>query len=102
MDDIQITKEKRANRLGDSVEDPIYTEAEQLLCWSKSKNNDFEIILQRFTQRQSDTVPLIAFDKLKLVGAEDSKFRHLATADNISSGVLKSLNVGLPSIDLQK
>jgi len=38
LDDLQLTKEKKANRLGAAVEDPIFTEEQQNLRWHVFKD----------------------------------------------------------------
>jgi len=75
MDDLQILKENKANRLGIPIEDPIYTEAERPLRWSGFKQKAPEDLLDLFRKPLSKEIDLTVFDKMKLMGAEDSPFR---------------------------
>lgn len=75
MDDLQILKENKANRLGIPIEDPIYTAAERPLRWSSFKQKDPEELLDLFRKPLSKEMDYTAFDKMKLMGAEDSPFR---------------------------
>lgn len=76
MDDIQIRKEKKANRLQVPIKNPVYSEAEKPLRWSSFKDLDPEEMLDRFRKPLSKDVDLTVFDKMKLMGAEDSPFRQ--------------------------
>jgi type I restriction enzyme M protein len=76
LDELQTQREQKANLLKKPVEDPIYTEAEQELRWTRFKNMDPEVMHRLFTQQDG------VFDFLRNVGnrsAAFSKFMKGAT-----------------------
>jgi type I restriction enzyme M protein len=76
LDEIQTQKEQKANLLKKKIEEPIYTEDEYELRWSRFKNMDPEVMHRMFTKDQG------VFDFLRNVGnrsAAFSKFMKGAT-----------------------
>lgn len=76
LDELQTQKEQKANLLKRAIEDPIYTEAEYELRWSRFKNMDPEVMYKQFTRQDG------VFDFLRNVGnrsAAFSKFMKGAT-----------------------
>ena len=76
MDDLQIRMEKKANRLGTPIENPIYRPEEKELRWSHFKQLDPEIMLDRFRRPLSAEVDLTVFDKMKNMGAHGTAFQE--------------------------
>lgn len=72
LDEEQSLKERKANRLGQPIENPIYNEAQQEIRWSTFKNFDPEKILEVFTKTTEDR-PITAFDFMKNVGGENTE-----------------------------
>jgi type I restriction enzyme M protein len=68
LEDIQTVKERKANRTGKPVENPIYTENTQVLRWS------------RFTNEAPENMLTIVrdgvFPWLRSLGGEDSTYSH--------------------------
>jgi type I restriction enzyme M protein len=68
LEDIQTAKERRANRTGQPVENPIYTANNQVLRWS------------RFTNEAPENMLTIVrdgvFPWLRTLGGEDSTYSH--------------------------
>ena len=88
MDDMQIAKENKANRLGKEIEDPIYNKNEKDLRWHTFKNYDTERIFELFKTPQKNPaykdekskVPEFldtVFDKMKALGKTGSAFANL-------------------------
>ena len=73
MDDLQLLKENKANRLKQPIESPIFTKEEKPLRWGSFRNLDPEEMLDRF--RKPIVNDMTVFDKMKTMGAEDSAFR---------------------------
>ena len=76
LDEIQTQKEQKANLLKKKIEEPIYSEAEYELRWSRFKNMDPEVMHRMFTKDQG------VFDFLRNIGnrsAAFSKFMKGAT-----------------------
>lgn len=72
LDEEQSLKEKKANRLGQPIENPIYREDQQEIRWSTFKNFDPEKLMEVFTKTNDDR-PVTAFDFIKNVGGENSQ-----------------------------
>jgi len=99
MDDIQTRKEKQANRLKQPIEDPIYSEEEKPLRWGSFKGLDPEIMLDRFRKPLSPKVDLTVFDKMKLMGAEDSPFRQFMKGATLMIDNARLLDKAVQMID---
>lgn len=79
LDENQTLKEKQANKLGGSIKNPIYTPEQNVLRWSSFKNEDPEVMFERFTRPQVDE--LSVFDFMKQIGADGSEFsKHMKGA----------------------
>ncbi|WP_439490545.1 N-6 DNA methylase [Algoriphagus sp.] len=72
LDEEQSLKEKKANRLGQPIENPIYSEAQQEIRWSTFKNFDPEKLIEVFTKTTEER-PITAFDFMKNVGGENTE-----------------------------
>lgn len=72
LDEEQSLKEKKANRLGKPIENPIYKETQQEIRWSTFKNFDPEKIMEVFT-KTTEQRPITAFDFIKNLGGENSQ-----------------------------
>ncbi|MEQ8339131.1 MAG: class I SAM-dependent DNA methyltransferase [Cyclobacteriaceae bacterium] len=72
LDEEQTLKEKKANRLNQPIENPIYTEDQQEIRWSTFKNFDPDKMLEVFTKTTASR-PVTAFDFMKNVGGENSE-----------------------------
>lgn len=68
LDEIQTQKESQANLLKKPIVDPIYTESEYELRWSRFKNMDPEVMHKLFTKDRG------VFDFLKNVGTKSNSF----------------------------
>ncbi|HEX6509603.1 MAG TPA: class I SAM-dependent DNA methyltransferase [Chloroflexota bacterium] len=68
LEDIQTAKERRANRAGKPVENPIYTEDTQVLRWSRFTNEA--------PQNMLTIVRDGVFPWLRTLGGEDSTYSH--------------------------
>ncbi|GLW75920.1 DNA methyltransferase [Actinokineospora globicatena] len=68
LDDIEKLKERRAARTGKPVENPIYTEDNQLLRWSHFVNESPENMLSRVRDG--------VFPWLRRLGGEESTYSH--------------------------
>ncbi len=68
LDEIQTQKEQKANLLKKKIEEPIYTEDEFELRWSRFKNMDPEVMHRMFTKDQG------VFDFLRNVGNRNAAF----------------------------
>ena len=78
MDEEQIKLEKKANRLGRAIDNPVFSEVEFPLRWSRFKNVDAEVMFERFQRgvEIGDKEFKNVFDKMKEMGAEGSPFRE--------------------------
>lgn len=68
LDEIHTAKEQKANLLKKPIQEPIYTEANQELRWSRFKDMDPEIMHKLFTKQGG------VFDFLKEVGSKSASF----------------------------
>lgn len=68
LDDIQTSKERRANRTGKPIEHPIYTVDTQFLRWSRFTNEAPENMFNVFRDG--------VFPWLRNLGGEDSTYSH--------------------------
>jgi type I restriction enzyme M protein len=68
LDEIQTAKEQKANLLKKAIEEPIYSDANQELRWSRFKNMDPEVMHKLFTKQDG------VFDFLKHVGSKSAAF----------------------------
>lgn len=68
LDELQTQKESQANLLKKPIVDPIYTESEYELRWSRFKNMDPEVMHKLFTKDKG------VFDFLKNVGSKSNSF----------------------------
>jgi type I restriction enzyme M protein len=68
LDELQTQKESQANLLKKPILDPIYTESEFELRWSRFKNMDPEVMHRLFTKDKG------VFDFLKNVGSKSNSF----------------------------
>lgn len=68
LDELHTTKEQKASLLKKPIEDPIYSEANQELRWSRFKNMDPEVMHKLFTRQDG------VFDFLKDVGSKSAAF----------------------------
>lgn len=66
LDDLEIAKESKARLLGKPVENPIFTENQQELRWSKFKNLNAESMFS--------LVQVKVFEFIKTLGGKDSAF----------------------------
>ena len=67
LDEIQLLEEKKANMIGKPIERSVYTEAQKRLRWNVFKNEDPEVMFDRFTKPEVDN--LTVFDHMKQVGS---------------------------------
>lgn len=68
LDELQTTKELKANTLKKTIEEPIYNDTNQDLRWSRFKNMDPEVMHKLFTKQDG------IFDFLKNVGSKSAAF----------------------------
>jgi type I restriction enzyme M protein len=68
LEDIQTAKERRANRTGKPVENPVYTEDTQVLRWSRFTNEEPENMLTLVRDG--------VFPWLRNLGGEGSTYSH--------------------------
>lgn len=109
MDDIQIAKEKKANRLGKPIEDPIYTPEEAILRWSTFRElGDPDEIFKVFTIPQEtrpgmkDEDKQTAFSKMLNMGQAQGSFARFmkgATFLIPKSRILESAIAQIDTID---
>lgn len=72
MDERQLLEEKKANIIGKPVENPLFTDAQKELRWHVFKNDDPEVMFDRFTKPLVDG--LTVFDHMKEVGSKAGVF----------------------------
>jgi type I restriction enzyme M protein len=68
LDELQTQKEHKANLLKQAIEEPLYSDSEENLRWSRFKNMDPEVMHKLFTQQEG------IFDFLKNVGSRSAAF----------------------------
>jgi type I restriction enzyme M protein len=68
LDELQTQKEAKATLLKKPIEDPIYTDSEVELRWSRFKNMDPEVMHRMFTKNDG------VFDFLRNVGSRSAAF----------------------------
>ena len=68
LDELQTQKESQANLLKKPIVEPIYSESEYELRWSRFKNMDPEVMHKLFTKDKG------VFDFLKNVGSKSNSF----------------------------
>lgn len=68
LDELQTAKEQKANLLKKPIEEPIYSDANEQLRWSRFKNMDPEVMHKLFTSQDG------VFDFLKNVGSKSASF----------------------------
>ena len=74
LDDIQLVKEKKANRLDEEIEDPIFNKRQKSFRWSNFKNKGPE---EMFELVSSKVFPFIK----ELHGTEESSYaKHMKDA----------------------
>ena len=74
LDEQQLLAEKKANIVGISLENPIYTEAHKKFRWHHFKNLEPESLFSLFTQPQADSDNLTTFEHMKQLGTEVGVF----------------------------
>ena len=74
LDEQQLLAEKKANTLGSSLQNPIYTEAHKKFRWHTFKNLDPESLFALFTHPQIDSDNLTTFEHMKQLGNEVGVF----------------------------
>jgi type I restriction enzyme M protein len=91
LEDIQTAKDRRANRTGRPVENPVYTEDTQVLRWSRFSNEAPENMLTIVRDG--------VFPWLRTLGGEDSTYSHhmkdarfTITTPNLLAKVVDMLN----------
>lgn len=97
LDELQTQKEQKANLLRTAIEEPIYTEDEYELRWSRFKNIDPEEMHKLFTKEKG------VFDFLRNVGnrsAAFSKFMKGATFMIPTARLLAQVVEMLSNIDM--
>jgi type I restriction enzyme M protein len=101
MEDKQILVEKKANRLGKPIENPVYSEAEYPLRWSYFKDSDPELMFELFTQGVdvSDKERKTVFDTMKEMGAEGSAFRGFMKGATFMIGTPRLLDQAVQMIE---
>lgn len=76
LDEIQTQKEQKANLLRIAIEEPIYTEDEYEIRWSRFKNIDPEEMFRLFTKEKG------VFDFLRNVGSRSAAFSKFMKGAN--------------------
>ena len=66
LDDLEITKEQKANITGKPIETPLFADNQQVLRWSRFKNLEAEAMFE--------LVQTKVFDFIKKLGGKDSAF----------------------------
>lgn len=74
LDENQQLEEKKANMLGDEVQNALYQPKHKKLRWHQFKNADPDTMYALFTQPQQDADNLTAFEFMKQLGAEAGVF----------------------------
>jgi type I restriction enzyme M protein len=74
LDENQLKQEKQANFSGTPLKNPLYSEAQSKLRWSKFKDSDPEVMFTLFTQPQADADNLTVFEHMKLLGDKGGVF----------------------------
>jgi len=74
LDEQQLLAEKKANIVGISLQNPIYTEAHKKFRWHHFKNLEPESLFSLFTQQQIDSDNLTTFEHMKQLGTEVGVF----------------------------
>ena len=74
LDEQQLLAEKKANIVGISLQNPIYTEAHKKFRWHHFKNLEPESLFSLFTQPQIDSDNLTTFEHMKQLGTEVGVF----------------------------
>lgn len=101
MDEMQTTLEKKANRLNRPIKNPIFTEVEYPLRWSKFKDKDPEEMFNLFRQgvEIEDKEWKSVFDKMKEMGAEGSPFREFMKGATFMIGTARLLDKAVQLLD---
>ncbi|MGI8521751.1 MAG: type I restriction-modification system subunit M [Nocardioides sp.] len=68
LDDLQTLAEKKANRIGQPIEDPIFLPGQEELRWSRFKNQDPAVMYQ--------IVSAAVFPFLQRLGGDGSTYSH--------------------------
>ncbi|MDD2634800.1 MAG: class I SAM-dependent DNA methyltransferase [Bacteroidales bacterium] len=66
LDEKQFLEEKKANIIGAPLKNPIFTEDQKPLRWHIFKDDDPEIMFERFTKPKTDSITV--FEHMKQVG----------------------------------
>lgn len=75
LDEIQVTKENQANKLGIAITDSLFTKKQEELRWKNFKSNTPEEMFRLFTKQDG------IFDHMKSVGSKGSVFgQHMKGA----------------------
>ena len=74
LDEQQLLAEKKANIVGISIKNPIYTEAHKKFRWNSFKNLDPEALFALFTQPQANSDNLTTFEHMKQLGSDVGVF----------------------------
>ncbi len=79
LDELQTAKESQANVLGEPIEEPLFTEGEEPLRWSRFKNDAPPVMHTRFTKgvKRVDGELVTVFEHMKNVGNEAGRFSEL-------------------------
>lgn len=101
MDEEQTKMEKKANRLGKPIQNPLFTEVENPLRWSQFKDKDPDVMFDLFrvgvevAEKEYKNV----FDKMKEMGAEGSPFREFMKGATFMIGTSRLLDSAVQMID---
>lgn len=68
LDDLQTLAEKKANRLGEPIENPVFKRGQDHLRWSRFKNDDPQVMFQ--------TIGDQVFPLLRELGGDGSTYSH--------------------------
>jgi type I restriction enzyme M protein len=101
MDEEQTKLEKKANRLGKPIQNPLFTEAEYPLRWSQFRDKDPDVMFALFRQgvEVADREFKNTFDKMKEMGAEGSPFREFMKGATFMIGEPRLLDSAVQMID---
>ena len=98
LDEKQLLAEKKANLIGDAVENPIFTKKDNELRWNHFKNLDPDSMFKLFTTT-TDKRKLTVFDHLKTLGKTGGVFTEYMAGATFLIGTPKLLDQVVQMID---
>lgn len=98
MDEKQLLAEKKANMIGEAVENPIFSKSESELRWNHFKNLEPDSMFKLFTTT-TEKRKLTVFDHLKTLGKKGGVFTEYMAGATFLIGTPKLLDQVVQMID---